>query len=226
VFVLNMENSGLAGAPFILYDVTRLGTVKPRQYAIEAGKSLTDKIIMDSSAPNSSVYFYTLLGPNGFVREFEGEISTYCSSFSATLSYSPKTSQVIISLTSSLSSSTLFNISDNAYGFASSSVSVTVDYSQSVTYDVSSSGNWYDFTLVIDSQPSCFRRRFMGRMETGLDSISDPAMAAAIPSYRDTPVPEGMHPPMPESVRNIKRVESPHAKRDKDARFRFEVDEL
>jgi phospholipase C len=39
--------------------------------------------------------------------------------------------------------------------------------------DVSTSGNWYDVTL---RTAQGFGRRFAGRMETGKDSVSDPAM--------------------------------------------------
>ncbi|MGR5475502.1 phospholipase domain-containing protein [Vibrio astriarenae] len=35
-------------------------------------------------------------------------------------------------------------------------------------------GNWYDFTVTVPQ--GGFTRRFAGRMETGKDSVSDPAM--------------------------------------------------
>jgi len=40
-------------------------------------------------------------------------------------------------------------------------------------WDVAPSGNWYDITL---DAGSGFTRRFAGRIETGKDSVSDPAM--------------------------------------------------
>jgi phospholipase C len=40
---------------------------------------------------------------------------------------------------------------------------------------VSTSGNWYDLTL---QQGQTFVRRFAGRLETGKNGVSDPAMAA------------------------------------------------
>ena len=37
------------------------------------------------------------------------------------------------------------------------------------------SGGWYDFSVRVNGQAD-FSRRFAGRMETGADSTSDPAM--------------------------------------------------
>ena len=45
--------------------------------------------------------------------------------------------------------------------------------------DVSKPGNWYDYRLreINDNGVIVMERRFMGRVETGKDSITDPAMA-------------------------------------------------
>jgi phospholipase C len=40
---------------------------------------------------------------------------------------------------------------------------------------VADSGNWYDFVVTCAASPG-FVRRFAGRMETGKDAVSDPAM--------------------------------------------------
>jgi len=45
-------------------------------------------------------------------------------------------------------------------------------------WSLNPSGNWYDFTVTVDG--SSLERRFAGRVETGGDGISDPAMAAHI----------------------------------------------
>jgi len=42
-----------------------------------------------------------------------------------------------------------------------------------LSWTVKASGYWYDFT----ARSGNFERRFAGRLETGADSISDPAMA-------------------------------------------------
>ena len=40
-------------------------------------------------------------------------------------------------------------------------------------WNLKKSGDWYDFTVISDN----FERRFAGRVETGKDGVSDPAMA-------------------------------------------------
>ncbi|WP_411086509.1 phospholipase domain-containing protein [Streptomyces sp. 061-3] len=45
-------------------------------------------------------------------------------------------------------------------------------------WSLNPSGHWYDFTVTVDG--SSLERRFAGRVETGGDGISDPAMAAHI----------------------------------------------
>ena len=45
----------------------------------------------------------------------------------------------------------------------------------SVVLDTERSGNWYDVTVTSAAHPS-FSRRFMGHMETGKTTTSDPAM--------------------------------------------------
>lgn len=44
------------------------------------------------------------------------------------------------------------------------------------TWSLDFSGGWYDFTVTAGA----FERRFAGRMETGQDSVSDPAMGMTV----------------------------------------------
>ena len=44
------------------------------------------------------------------------------------------------------------------------------------SWSLADSNSWYDFTLSMDGG---FERRFAGRLETGKDGVSDPAMGAA-----------------------------------------------
>lgn len=44
------------------------------------------------------------------------------------------------------------------------------------TMPLSASGNWFDFSVTVDTHPA-FLRRFAGRLENGHDLVSDPAAA-------------------------------------------------
>ena len=148
--------------------------------------------------------------------------------------YSIATTSIVLALTAGTSAAASFTISDNAYGLSGSPWTVPVPAGQTVNWqlDVSPSGQWYDLTVT--EQPtvvaSTFQRRFMGRMEIGKDSISDPAMAAGVPQNAGRPL-FGLnmttpvsarwqdHPHVPESHRSWPRVES----EDKDGKWLYNL---
>ncbi len=63
---LYIENTGELGGVFLLVDSADTSR-NPRRYTVEAGKSIKDQLRLPSSG-----YNYSLHGPNGFVRKFEG----------------------------------------------------------------------------------------------------------------------------------------------------------
>jgi hypothetical protein len=117
-----------------------------------------------------------------------------------------------------------FKVEDNAYGILSApqTVSVASDESKDLTFSTSSTGNWYDFTVSV-SGDCAVSRRFMGRMETGKDTISDPAMSKApVKRWLESHLLEHSteaHPRVPDHLRTIRHVETKAAAYDKDARF-------
>ncbi len=224
-----ISNTGAEGAPFINYDLTHLETVNPRQYAVEAGKAIEDTV--DVTTDEKGVYAYSLLGPNGFAREFSGNVAAVdangvqCSAVSVKLTYHPLKSQVTFVLDYSGAGVLTFAVVDNAYGAGVKEIKVEPSIPTPVTFDLTSSGRWYDFsifpTAATGAEHDCFYRRFMGRMENGRDSISDPAMGN--PAASNKPLlkrgAKTEHIPLAAKFRDIKRVETPAAKFDKDAQF-------
>ena len=92
---------------------------------------------------------------------------------------------------------------DHAYNIISSKdYSVTAETESTLSFDISASGNWYDFSASVmgDGDVKCYDRRFAGRMETGKDTISDPAMSAAIPDITLSSQHAKKHPPMAVSI--------------------------
>lgn len=68
-----------------------------------------------------------------------------------------------------------YELIDNAYG--KTYPNFTGQTSQVVDVSNDEQRGWYDLTLRSKSQD--WERRLMGRIETGVESISDPAMAVA-----------------------------------------------
>jgi phospholipase C len=68
-----------------------------------------------------------------------------------------------------------FKVKSNAYRHEQETVCVPRGDSEHRSWSLEKSGNWYDFTVTADDRGR-FSRRFAGRVETGRDSFSDPAM--------------------------------------------------
>jgi len=65
------------------------------------------------------------------------------------------------------------------------------------TIDTAAHGNWYDVTVTAECGAETLVRRYMGHLENGKTSTTDPLMGA--PSMDTTPT----HPDIPEYFRNI-----------------------
>jgi phospholipase C len=194
VLSLDIHNTGAAGSFFALYDL--LDPSRPvRKYTVEAGRSLTAPIPLPSEG--SGAYAYSLLGPNGFFRQLKG--SKDCVVFTASISYLPSDQLVVVTFSNTGETEQEFLVTDNAYGSSSKAVLVSAGGMGTLSVDVSPSGNWYDLSVTLGSSASCFSRRFGGRMETGQDSISDPAMGNGVPDVG--PSSPSSHPAVPEPYR-------------------------
>jgi phospholipase C len=163
---LDFRNEGRAGAVFHVYDRLHLDRI-PRRYTVEAGKTLSDVWVVSADGRHD----LWVLGPNGFLRTFAGELSR--AEPGATLAYDPAARAVAIQIKSAQKNR--LSLVSNVYGPpVTRPVLVTPGVAQIVRWNVARSGNWYDITLQKDG----FVRRFAGRLETASHGVSDPAMHA------------------------------------------------
>lgn len=173
---LDFHNSGTAGAVFHVYDRLHLDRV-PHRFTVEAGKRIDGEWA-------GGAYDLWVLGPNGFHRHFKGASPDV-------LEIAMSREKNVISLKVRNQSHHRREIAFESHGYwagrlGSSSVLVAPGVS-TVPIDVMTrkSGGWYDVTVTDPSQPR-WLRRFSGRIETGRDSISDPAMGGpAVMSWAD-----------------------------------------
>jgi phospholipase C len=164
---LSFRNEGAAGAVFHVYDRSRLERI-PRRYTVEAGRSLTDRL------PMADAYDLWVLGPNGFVREFAGNQNT--PEIDVALAYHAPERAVELQLANRGDKPATLSLESRIYAPAATrTVALAAKGAASLRWDVSASGNWYDITLRAGQG---FVRRFAGRLETGKNSVSDPAMGA------------------------------------------------
>ncbi|KAL6047517.1 phospholipase C, partial [Balamuthia mandrillaris] len=194
---IKMNNTGAAGTVFFVYNLLQ-PNAPPRKYAIEGGKWLSDEWTVDSKS-TGGMYNLSMHGPNGFVRQFAGSLlypmdASSSLPINAFLSYDKPNSKVnVVVYLFNTNNNNLadeddagtctFKVVDNAYNSGGPWI-LSVDTNSKAIQPVSvaASGNWYDLTITFLPSSSCpvkgvFSRRFMGRMENGKITTSDPAMA-------------------------------------------------
>jgi phospholipase C len=170
---LIFSNSGGQGAVYHVYDQRHLDRI-PRRYTVEAGHTLSG--VWMPAAADAGAYDLWVYGTNGFVRTFRGNsVATSAALFKPEVQvcYEPAGGRIHLKIHNTGTAGGTVTVADNAYGIGGPwTVSVAANSTGSLSWAIGTSGQWYDFTV----SGTAFERRFAGRMETGQDGISDPAM--------------------------------------------------
>jgi phospholipase C len=114
--------------------------------------------------------------PNGFYRSFQGNtlaVSNVVFNPEIQTCYDPKSGDIHLKVHNAGSGFGTVTVMSNAYRTDGPwTMSIAANSTESANWDLRASGRWYDFTVTSGT----WQRRFAGRVETGKDSISDPAM--------------------------------------------------
>jgi phospholipase C len=171
-----------AGSPFNVYAGSG-NSMNIRNYAVASGEQVKDAWPL-TAFPNE-VYHLKLNGPNGFLREFRGNVND--PAIDINLEYvlkkgkTKKLSGHIELQIKNVDSSRSFTIEikDNAYGKADLKKIVGRAGSKTedihIIFDLSKSFGWYDFSVRIEGYEA-FEKHYAGHAETGETSRTDPAM--------------------------------------------------
>jgi phospholipase C len=161
-----------AGAPFIVYAFGKQWAT--RSYAVSAGESLSDSWPLDIFENGS--YHFRIDGPNGFMREFKGNANDKVLVDLGLEAGNNKeiTGNAMVNIISNAPNKASLEIVDNAYGAKKQAFEVGYNSMVSMKLDLSKSHGWYDSTVRIVG--TTFEARFCGRVETGKESITDPAI--------------------------------------------------
>jgi phospholipase C len=190
VVTLKFINTGKRGAVFHVYDQLNLNRI-PRRYTVEAGKTLHDDFWNAFSTNYAEArpgsYNLWVYGPNGFVRTFHGRVTQEGMLGPVhpdiELAYDIEKPGIRIDLRSNASQTIDFTVVDNAYGTTEpTTISVRPNEAARLSWPVSGSGNWYDFSVKSENG---FHRQFAGRLEDGKDHVTDPQMGRPIAPYAD-----------------------------------------
>ena len=174
---LLFANTGKAAAVFHVYDKRHLDRV-PRRFMVEPGKILDDS--WAAMADDGGRYDLWVLGPNGFHRSFQGDLTLLrgaeAPSPEVRVCYDIANGNVYLTMMNAGQKPATFTVRAKAYR-TDGPWTVTVPAGSAVDkhWDLAGSGQWYDFVVSCDSDQG-YQRRFAGRVETGKHTVSDPAL--------------------------------------------------
>jgi phospholipase C len=179
--------SRTAGAPFNVYAPGRYASAggsgqleasRTWAYGVKAGDRLTDSWPL--AAFEHGRYHLRVYGPNGFYREFMGDAND--PSVAIGLGYGktndagyPLTGDGILQIVNNGEACTLL-IMDRSYGAVYPARHLAAGEKLAIALPLTKSHGWYDLSVRIQGKEG-FEKRYAGRIETGKDGISDPAMA-------------------------------------------------
>ena len=176
LLTLTFSNTGQQGVVFHVYDKLHLDRI-PRRYTLEAGKNLSD--VWNTTATDAGQYDLRIYSTNGFLRSFCGNVAAQDDSAFAPeiqVCYAPCTDEIYLKVTNRGSKPGAVTVSANAYRTDGPwPLALQAAMTAPLIWNLKASFGWYDFTV----DASGFERRFAGRMETGHDGFSDPALAPA-----------------------------------------------
>jgi phospholipase C len=149
-----------------------------RNYAVVAGDRLTDSFPLKDPGQGYDLRVY---GPNGFFRAFTGGRNDPALSVQMEYEFGKDqrpTGRLLLKVVNEDNKPCKLVLTDNAYKESLDRPGDRVlgpkDMAQMVL-DPGKHGGWYDWSLRVAGVKG-FEKRYAGRVETGKDSISDPAM--------------------------------------------------
>ena len=176
-FSIQFASTGLTGGAFNVY--SRLGTPKPWKYAVDAGAKISDD--WNALAQWQGAYDLEVFGANGFYRRFAGNVRDAMGSGKPnpeiSLRYDRAAGNIGVVISNHGDQPSTVIISDRLYKNEPDRRHVVAPGQTIEDYRLlQASSQWYEITAEVEGQTG-YLRQFAGHLETGRESITDPAMA-------------------------------------------------
>jgi phospholipase C len=192
-FDLRFNNSGTVAAVFqVRSEVMATG---PWTYTVGAGMEASDSLAFGAA------YDFSVYGPNGFFREFKGSVGSFAAPVPAPaigragINAEHQAGRMIRTVKANLETAASYDPEHNGvtltirnHGAQLCPVSVLNGYSKKVVAEnlppgkvwtlhipLAATYGWYDL-VVTSSADASFQRHLAGHVETGKDSMTDPAI--------------------------------------------------
>jgi phospholipase C len=166
---LKFSNTGKAAAVFHVRSVdARKG---PWTYTV----GVRDEVADNFGSSNDSSYNLSVYGPNGFLRTLVGIYGKDSANLSVKAIYETEFEGIILKVRNHGKNTEQVHLVE-AYSGDSTKVWLEPHESFETFWQLKQSFGWYDLTLTASSDKN-FLRHLAGHLETGKDSITDPAIA-------------------------------------------------
>ncbi len=166
---LRFRNAGRAAAVFHVRAGD--GLAGPWTYTVGAGDDLSDAFAA------AGAYDYSVYGPNGFLRRFAGGVGIQHVDLTVQTIYDRQSGGITLVLQNAGPHAVQVRIAD-AYSQHTTTRAIQGRDTFTFSSGLDKSSGWYDFLISTDANPS-FARQLAGHVETGRDSLTDPAIGAA-----------------------------------------------
>jgi phospholipase C len=153
--------------------------VRTWAYTVKAGDSFSDAWPLAEFGDGG--YHLRVYGPNGFFREFRGSAGDPAVEMGFDYEEAggggyALTGDGVLRVKNSQDAACVVEMVDNAYGAVYPARTLDAGRDMVVVLPFGSSHGWYDFSVRVKGAEG-FEKRYAGRVETGKDGVSDPAMA-------------------------------------------------
>jgi phospholipase C len=171
---IDFSNTGRATAVFQV----RSGNTAhdPRCYTVESGKQLSGT--WGVSSVGATDYDLSVHGPNGFLRAFKGSVAQGMARLEVQTTYDETTNRITLTISNPGAQQLTVSVLDK-YTRKIVSDSVDPGAGASRRWSLGRFDGWYDFVITVAGD-SGFEYQIAGHLETGKDSVSDPAMGGLV----------------------------------------------
>ncbi|MFC5743723.1 phosphocholine-specific phospholipase C [Dyella tabacisoli] len=173
---LAFANTGTVGVALIAYCNPMSSAQEPYHYMVAAGESL---LAAPAAIGDDDLYDWAVYGPNGFLREFRGDVKAMLQSGQApevTTSHHALRGNILIKLDNRASlNDCVFQVTDNAY-YENDPLQIRVEAGRERTIEWRGCSGWYDASVRLAGDAVYFRR-LAGCVQHRLRSpTTDPAI--------------------------------------------------
>ena len=155
---LALKDEGARGSHFIAYPYADEFPA-PRHYDVQGTATV--------ALPVTDEYSVTLIGPNGFRREFTGTVTGKASTVGVSSGQNRRT--LVVTLQNPTSEPLTFKVKALAYNALDETIALAPGASETLRHRTAD--GWYDLAITI-AEDAAFTRRLMGHLEDGRPSIT------------------------------------------------------